>query len=124
MFHYDDCQEKVTRPVSIPTDPTQTSALIIPSCKCCGDQGELVCARPGTWDDAISLAIGRGENEETGYSIPLRTWDTKRNILDAFVNDSDPNVSESPYKCCKENGYYVKYDPNTKTVTIGCSNYN
>ncbi len=120
MFHYDDCQEEVTKPYPISTTPGNIVKERIPACKCCGDQGELVCARPGIWDEQLSEAIAHSENATEEHSIPLLVWDKKANIIDEFVHDSDPNQPESPMECCADNGYYADYNASTNTVTIGC----
>ena len=91
MFHYDDCQEEVTKPYPISTTPGNIVKERIPAC-----------------------------NATEEHSIPLLVWDKKANIIDEFVHDSDPNQPESPMECCADNGYYADYNASTNTVTIGC----
>jgi hypothetical protein len=114
-IHYDDCNEKLVGLPKVLVDGS-VSDPIIPKCKCCGDQKELVCARPALWDDHFATFLAHDENAEESY---------QRNLTLVIDRDWDGHSRPQPsdvVECCKDNGYYVDCDKSSNVVTVGCVN--
>ena len=110
-FAFDDCNDQITRYYNDGELCTgETGPLVTPQCKCCGDSQDLVCSRPRIWFRSFAHFIAHNPN-----TYKYKTYN--KDLVGEYVdNNGDTNYTD----CCNGDGYYVEYEPSTKTVHVGC----